>query len=209
MKRVLFALALAVSAAGSAEAQGRVRITPYVGAFEPMLPVVSVADGRNPDVELESAPAVGVDVEVAPRRPGWLHLYGGVMYTTPRMYLSGAMQSHPANGTSVRSTLLIPTAGVVLAPRVGGLPVRPTLRLGVGAKSYAFDLAEQRDRVTDLTGDLGIGIAGDARGPVSFTAEARWLPSRFNARNLPIAATGGQEQDQNDWMFQLGVRLNP
>lgn len=209
MKRTILALALLAGAALPAQAQGVLRIKPYVGAFEPMMPIVSIADGRNPDVELESAPAVGLEVEVAPRRLGWLHLYGGVTYTTPRMYLSGALQSQPVNGTSVRSTLLIPTAGVIVAPRLGGVPVRPTLRLGVGAKHYGFDLAERRDGVTDLTGDLGLGFATEGPGPASFSAEARWLPSRFDARNLPIASTGRHGQDQNDWMFQLALRLHP
>jgi hypothetical protein len=209
MKRTILALALLVGAAQTAQAQSALRIKPYVGAFQPMLPMVSVADGRNPDVELESAAAVGLELEVAPRRLGWLHLYSGVPYTSPRLYLSGAMQSQPANGTSVRSTLLIPTAGLIAAPRVGRMPVRPTLRLGLGAKHYAFDLAEQRNGVTDLTADLGLGFATDGPGPASFTAEARWLPSRFDARNLPIASMGGSEQDQNDWMFQLAVRLHP
>lgn len=63
--------------------------------------------------------------------------------------------------------------------------------------------------MTDLTADLGLGFATDGPGPASFTAEARWLPSRFDARNLPIASMGGNEQDQNDWMFQLAVRLHP
>ncbi len=208
MKRTILALALAAGAALPAGAQ-TLRIKPYVGAFQPMLPMVSVADGRNPDVELASAPAVGLELAVAPRGATWVHAYGGLTFTTPRLYLSGAMESEPVNGTSARSTLLIPTAGVVLSPRLGTLPVRPTLRLGVGLKSYTFDLVEQRDRVTDFTGDVGLGFAADAPGPASVTAEARWLPSRFDARNLPIRATGGAGQDQNDWMFQLGLRLNP
>lgn len=125
MKRTILALALLAGAAQTAQAQSALRIKPYMGAFQPMLPMVSVADGRNPDVELESAAAVGLELEVAPRRLGWLHLYGGVTYTTPRLYLSGAMQSQPANGTSVRSTLLIPTAGLLVAPRVGGCRCAP------------------------------------------------------------------------------------
>jgi hypothetical protein len=174
-----------------------------------MLPVVSVADGRNPDVEFESAPAVGLELAVAPTRTPWLQVYGGLTFTTPRLYLSGAMESNPVNGASTRATLLIPTGGVVLSPAVRGLPLRPTLRLGAGAKSYTFDLVEQRGRVTDFTGDLGVGFTTARPGPVSFTAEARWLPSRFDARNLPVRAVGGIAQDQNDWMFQIGMRLNP
>jgi hypothetical protein len=209
MTRILALLALTFGLAGTAAAQAGVRITPTLGAFQPMLPVVSVADGRNPDVELESAPAVGLELGVAPRRAPWLQVYGGLTYTTPRLYLSGAMESNPVNGASARATLLIPTAGVLLSPRVPGLPVRPTLRLGAGVKSYTFDLVEQRGRVTDFSGDLGVGFTTGRPGPVSFTAEARWLPSRFDASNLPIRATGGRGQDQNDWMFQLGMRLNP
>jgi hypothetical protein len=207
MKRITAVIALLLGAPGVLAAQ--VRITPTLGAFQPMLPMVSVADGLNPDVELQSAPAVGLELAVAPRRAPWLQLYGGLTYTTPRLYLSGAMESNPVNGASTRATLLIPTAGVVMAPSVRGLPVRPTLRLGAGVKSYTFDLVEQRDRVTDFTGDLGIGFTTGHPGPVSFTAEARWLPSRFDARNLPIRTTGGHGQDQNDWMFQIGMRLNP
>ncbi len=209
MKRILTLLALVMTAAGTAAAQTAVRVTSTLGAFQPMLPVVSVADGRNPDVELQSAPAVGLELGVAPRRAPWLQLYGGLTFTTPRLYLSGAMESQPVNGASTRATLLIPTAGVVLSPAVRGLPVRPTLRLGAGAKSYTFDLVEQRGRVTDVTGDLGIGFTSGRPGPVSFTAEARWLPSRFDARNLPNRAAGAHAQDQNDWMFQIGMRLNP
>jgi hypothetical protein len=209
MIRIVALLALSLGMAGTAAAQAAVRITPTLGAFQPMLPVVSVADGRNPDVELESAPAVGLELGVTPRRAPWLQVYGGLTYTTPRLYLSGAMESQPVNGASTRASLIIPTAGVVLSPALRGLPVRPTLRLGAGAKSYTFDLVEQRDRVTDLTGDLGIGFTTGRPGPVSFTAEARWLPSRFDARNLPIRTTGGRDQDQNDWMFQIGMRLNP
>lgn len=209
MNRLLAVLTLMLGLVGTAGAQAAVRITPTLGAFQPMLPMVSVADGRNPDVELESAPAVGLELGVAPGRTPWLTVYGGLTYTTPRLYLSGAMESHSVNGASTRSTLLIPTAGIVLSPAPRRLPVRPTLRLGLGAKSYVFDLVEQRDRVTDLTGDLGIGFTSGRPGPVSFTAEARWLPSRFDARSLPIRVMGGRGQDQNDWMFQLGMRLNP
>jgi hypothetical protein len=110
----------------------------------------------------------------------------------------------------VRTNLLIPTAGVQLSRQLGATSVRPSLRLGLGlgVKSYTFDLDDQDDRVGNLTGDLGLGIsAGD--GPVSMTAEARWLPSTFSARSLPIRAMGGTDQDQNDWTFQVGFRFRP
>jgi hypothetical protein len=208
MRRIPVVLALLLAgAAGTAEAQSALRIKPYVGAFAPSLPVVSVGDGRNPDVELESAPVMGVELEVVPRH--WLRVYGGVAYAAPRMNLSGAMRLEEVDGSSVRTTLLLPTAGVVLSPSLGSRSLRPSLRLGLGAKRYTFDMARQRDAVTDLTGDLGIGISAGEEGPVSLSAEARWLPSRFDGRNLPMPVVGGGQQDQNDWLFQLAFRFRP
>jgi len=207
MRRSLGVLAALLGLAGTASAQTAVRLKPYVGAFAPMLPVVAVDDGQHPDVEMQSAPAVGMELEAVAR--GWLRLYAGLTYTAPRLTLGGVMQTSPVNGATTGTTLLIPAAGVILAPRVGSLAVRPTLRLGAGAKRYHFDLVEQRHAVTDFTGDVGIGLAGADEGPVSFAAEARWLPSRFSAANLPIPATGQLRQDQNDWLFQLSFRFRP
>ncbi|HET7464964.1 MAG TPA: hypothetical protein VFJ82_27215 [Longimicrobium sp.] len=207
MRRSLAALAALFTLAGAAHAQTPVRLKPYVGAFTPMLPVVAVNDGHNPDVEMQSAPAVGMELEAVPR--DWLRVYGGVTWTAPRLSLSGAMVTSPVNGASTGASLLIPTAGVIVAPRVGGLGVRPTLRLGAGAKRYHFDLVEQRHAVTDFTGDLGVGLAGADEGPVGVQAEARWLPSRFTATNLPVPVAGHPRQDQNDWLFQVSVRFRP
>lgn len=209
MNRLLSTLVLLLCSQASAAAQGGIRITPYVGSFEPMFPMVSVADGLNPDVELSSAPLVGVEVAGALARFPWLHAYTGIAHTAPRLHLSGAMESAPANGPSVRSRILVPTAGIVLSPRLGNLPFRPTLRLGGGVKSYTFDLAEQRSRVANFTGDVGFGAAAAWPGGPGLSAEARWLPSRFNARNLPIRSDGGERQEQNDWVFQIGLRLTP
>lgn len=207
MTRTFGVLALLLlGVAGTASAQGGLRIHASAGAFTPMLPLVSVDDGQNPDVELESAPAVGLELGFAPR--SWATLYGGLTYAQPRLVLSGAMETSSANGTSVRTTLLIPTAGVMLSAPLGGSGLRSTLRLGLGAKSYGFDLAEQDDRVSNLTGDLGLGLAA-GEGAVSMAAEARWLPSTFSATSLPIRTTGGTDQDQNDWTFQLAVRFRP
>jgi hypothetical protein len=207
MRRTLAALAALLALAGGAQAQTTVRLKPYVGAFTPMLPVVAVNDGAHPDVEMQSAPAVGMELEAAPRP--WLRVYGGVTWTAPRLNLSGVMVSSPVNGASTGTSLLIPTAGVILAPRVGRVGVRPTLRLGAGAKRYRFDLVEQRGSVTDFTGDFGVGLAGADDGPVGVAAEARWLPSRFVAGNLPVRAIGATRQDQNDWLFQLSLRFRP
>lgn len=206
MKRFFGVLALLLGVAGTASAQSALRINASVGSFSPMLPMVSVNDGQNPDVELESAPSVALELGFAAR--SWATLYGGLTHAQPRLALSGAMETSSANGASVRSRLLVPAAGLMLSTSLGQTSIRPTLRLGLGVKSYTFDLAEQDDRVTNLTGDLGLGLAaGD--GPVTVSAEARWLPSTFSATSLPIRATGGTDQDQNDWIFQLGFRLRP
>ena len=207
MRRWIAALGAVLIAAGGARAQSPLRVKPYVGAFAPMLPMVAVNDGENPDVEMQSAPVVGVEVEAAAR--DWLRVYAGAAWTSPRLALSGAMVSSPVNGATSRTTLLLPTAGVIVAPRIGGAAVRPTLRLGAGAKRYRFDLVEQRHAVTDFTGDVGFGLAGGDDGPIGISAEARWLPSRFSARNLPIPAVGNPRQDQNDWLFQISARFRP
>jgi hypothetical protein len=205
MKRFFGVLAL-VCVAGTASAQSALRINTSVGSFTPMLPVISVNDTRNADVELESATATTLELGYVAR--SWATVYGGLTYTQPRLVLSGALETHQVNGASSRTNLLIPTLGVMLSRPIGQTSIRPNLRLGIGVKSYKFDLAEQDDRVGNLTGDLGLGFsAGD--GPVSMTAEARWLPSTFNARSLPIRATGNTDQDQNDWLFQLGFRFRP
>ncbi|MBW3656748.1 MAG: hypothetical protein KY444_11650 [Gemmatimonadetes bacterium] len=206
MKRFFGVLALVFGMAGTASAQSALRITPGVGSFAPMLPVISIDDGQNPDVELESAPAATLEFGYAPR--SWATLYGGLTYTAPRLVLSGAMESSPANGASTRTNLLIPTAGVMLSRQLGRTTLRPALRLGLGVKSYKFDMVEQDDRVTNFTGDLGLGLSA-GEGPVTMSAEARWLPSTFNARSLPIRSMGGSDQDQNDWVFQLGFRFRP
>ena len=87
--------------------------------------------------------------------------------------------------------------------------MRPTLRLGAGAKRYHFDLVERHGAVTDFTGDLGLGLTAAEDSPIAVSAEARWLPSRFEADNLPVRALAHNRQDQNDWMFQLSVRFRP
>jgi len=207
MQRWMAALGAVLMLADGAHAQSPLRVKPYVGAFAPMLPVVAVNDGENPDVEMQSAPAVGMELEAAPRT--WLRVYAGVTWTSPRLALSGAMVSSPVNGTTSRTTLLIPSAGVILAPQLGSLAVQPTLRLGAGAKRYRFDLVEQRHAVTDFTGDFGVGLSSRDDAPVGVSAEARWLPSRFAARNLPVPVIGNPRQDQNDWLFQVSARFRP
>lgn len=206
MKRYFGVVALLLGVTGTATAQGALRISTSAGSLTPMLPLVSVNDGQHADVELQSAPAVGVELGFAAR--SWLDIYGSLLYASPRLALSGAMETREADGTSVRTNLLVPTAGVLLSPRLGTAALRPTVRLGVGVKSYTFDLYDQDDRVGNFTGDLGLGVTSGA-GPVEMSAEARWLPSTFNARSLPIRAMGGTDQAQNDWTFQLGFRFRP
>ncbi|HEX8210354.1 MAG TPA: hypothetical protein VF584_09200 [Longimicrobium sp.] len=205
MKRFFGVLAL-VCVASTASAQSALRINTSLGSFTPMLPVIAVDDTRNPDVELESATATTLELGYAAR--SWATLYGGLTYAQPRLVLSGALESNQVNGASSRTNILIPTAGVMLSRQLGRTSIRPSARLGIGVKSYKFDLAEQDDRVGNLTGDLGLGLSA-GEGPVTMTAEARWLPSTFNARSLPIRATGNTDQQQNDWIFQLGFRFRP
>ncbi len=58
----------------------------------------------------------------------------------------------------------------------------------------------------DFTGDIGIGIESIG-GPVSFTAEAQWMPSSFHPAFLPIRTTTSPKQLQSDWLFLLGFKF--
>lgn len=206
MTRIFGVLALLAGVASTAQAQSALRVNSSLGAFTPMLPVVSVNDGRNPDVELQSATAATLELGYAAR--SWATVYAGITYAQTRLVLSGALESSEVNGASARTSLLIPTAGVMLSRGLGSTTLRPSLRLGLGVKSYRFDLAEHDDRVGNLTGDLGLGLSA-GEGPVTMTAEARWLPSTFDASSLPMRALGNTDQEQNDWLFQLGFRFRP
>lgn len=106
----------------------------------------------------------------------WATLYSGLTYTQPRPVLSGALESNQVNGSPSRTNLLIPTVGVMLSHQPSQKSIRPSARLGIRVRSYKFDLAE------------------------------RWLPSTLNACSLPVRATGNTDQDQNEWLVQLGFR---
>ncbi|HEV2124754.1 MAG TPA: hypothetical protein VGW38_18560 [Chloroflexota bacterium] len=209
MKRLLTTLAaLLFGAAGSGTAQeGTLTVRPHLGVFTPGLPLVAIADGYNPHVQLGGAPAVGLELEYQ-FRPLFA-FYGGVTSVFTRLYHSGVMELRDVDAPhSSRATLLSPVAGLLVTPQVGTLAIQPTVRVGFGTKLYYFDLHDVNSPVADLTADIGFGFAAGS-GPVRLLAEVRWMPSRFDARYLPIRTIGNQSQTQNDWAFQMGFRFRP
>lgn len=201
MRTKLMALALVALSASALPAQS-IAVRPHLGTFAPLMPLVAFGDGYSNDVELSSAPAFGlaVDVELIPA----LSLYGGVQGTFTRLNHSPAMELRDMDGlNSSRVGLLVPTGGFLFSPALGGSVLRPTLRLGAGVKLYDFDLYDANKLVTNLVGDAGIGFTAGT-GAISLTTEARWLPSRFDAKTLPIRVSGDAMQLQHDWVFSIG-----
>jgi hypothetical protein len=206
MRRLVSLLIAALAGTeGAAAAQERpFSVRPSIGVFAPALPLVAVADGYHPHVRLGGGPLVGMEIgyRIAPA----VGVYGGVSTVLTRLYHSGAMELRDVDGPySSRATLVTPTAGIQLSPRFSALDIEPTVRLGIGSKLYYFDLHDVNSPVANLTGDLGVGILAGA-GPLRVLAEARWMPSRFDARYLPVRTMGSERQTQNDWTFQIGFR---
>jgi hypothetical protein len=209
MKRVSLAtvVLLAACAPVAFAQQQRVTIRSQVGVFTSALPLVAVADGYNQNVQLGAAPLIGLDLELAIARG--VALYGGGAAVFTRLHHSGAMELESVDGEhSSRAALFASTGGLLMAMPLGVGALRPALRVGAGAKIYNFDLHHARSPVIAPTGDIGATIEVGS-GPVRFFTEARWLPSRFDARLLPIRTTGNHRQLQHDWALQVGFRARP
>lgn len=204
MKRILMALSLVIGVTSVASAQeAGLGVKTTVGAYKATLPLVAVSNGIDPSVELHSAPVIGLELDY--RFNTWIGAYGSLngVFTqlghTPLFELAGP------NPTSSEATVVMSTLGALLSP--GFLPVRPTLRLGLGSKWYDFDFPElESDNVIDMMLDLGLGMSANT-GALSLMAEARWVPSQFDPAYLPIRlGTDPDRQVQSDWLFQMGFR---
>lgn len=218
MQRIfMIVLSLSLAVAGTARAQqsppqqSPVTIRPGVGLFAPLMPLVSVDDGENPDVELQPGGSAGIELGVPIE--AWVEAYGGLSAVFTRIdNASSILELRDVDAfTSSRVNLYLPTAGVLLRPMPGS-DVQPVIRLGAGAKLYAIDLFDVDDIVTDFTGDVGLGITAEAGPSLSITAEGRWLPSSFDPAFLPIRLpeSGLQSnQFQNDWVFQATFAFRP
>jgi hypothetical protein len=217
MRKMILALALFFGASSVAMAQdGAVSLKPHLGVYAPAWALVQVQDGYHSHVELGAGPLVGLELDVNVLRP-WFNVYAGFTGAFSRLHHSGVMELRDVDSpASSRANLYLPTVGLFFAPAIGDIiraagdiPLHPTLRLGMGAKLYDFGLWDRRGgMVSDFTGDIGFGFLTGA-GPLSYSVEARWAPSSFDARTLPIRAYGNTDQTQNDWLFQMGVQLRP
>jgi hypothetical protein len=223
MRRVVAVVALLAGATVGASAQApaasaaapkapgvsHLGLSTFVGTFTPILSLVSFKNGTDPDVRLD--PASSLYGELTWALGHSLEIYGGASHVRTRVNHSSAMtftgtdeqrmSYSPVNITS-------PTLGVVFAPKPGWLFVQPMLRLGGGVKFYDFQLREIANGVQDPMADVGLGILkNDAASGMSFIAEARWMPSKFDPAFLPIVLISGQPKLQNDWIFQVGLRF--
>jgi hypothetical protein len=204
MALVLVALSAAMLSASGLSAQS-LAVRSHLGTFAPLMPLVAIGDGYNNDIELGAAPAYGLalDVGLTPA----VSIYGGIQATFTRLNHSGVMELRDLDGhSSSRVNLLMPTGGFIYSPEIGKSAIRPTIRLGAGVKLYDFDLYDVKKLTSNLVGDAGLGFSAGS-GPIALTTEARWLPSRFDARTLPLRVIGNTMQNQNDWLFSVGFSV--
>ncbi len=141
MKNLVSTLALLVGVTGVASAQllpiqrePKLSLHTMVGVFAPILPVVSIADGQNASVELESGSAVAAELiySLGTRLGGQVALYGGVTHVRSRMNHSSAMELDGPFRSTSPVNVTTPTLGFLYRRQVGDLDVQPMVRLGVG-----------------------------------------------------------------------------
>jgi hypothetical protein len=210
MKRLILAIALVfgITSVASAQTIEDITVRPHLGVYTPAHPLVFVGDGYSPHVELAAGPTVGLELDMSFYRP-WLGAYAGLSGAFSRLHHSDVMELRDVDGHfSSRASLLLSTLGLLLSPDIGMPAFQPSVRLGLGSKSYFFDLYDVNNAVSAFTGDFGLGFT-TGTGPVTFRAEGRWMPSSFQANMLPIRAYGNEGQMQNDWFFQTGFQFQP
>jgi len=219
MKNVVSALALlaGISTAGWTQASPPVEngstasrwgFATYVGTFAPILSLVAIQNGKDADVRLQSAPSIGAELTFAFNQI--MSIYGGATHVRSRVNHSTGMTLIGADERSQADSpvgITSPSMGFLFSPQLGSLAFRPTIRIGGGVKFYDFALREVKNGVQDPMADLGLGIVADGSGSVSFTAEARWTPSSFDPKFLPVPLIAGKQQLQNDWVFHLGLKF--
>ena len=142
MKNLVSTLALLVGVTGVASAQlpqiqrePKLSLHTMAGVFAPILPVVSIADGQNASVELESSTVVAAELGyrlITLSGDKRVVVYGGMTHIRSRMNHSSAMVLDGPARPSSPVNMFTPTGGFKLHWPLGGLSVEPTLRLGAG-----------------------------------------------------------------------------
>jgi hypothetical protein len=226
MKRIVGALALlaGVAATMSAQAQApqasaaagpgksHLGFATYVGTFAPVLSLMAFRNGVDPDVRLDPASSFAAEITWAlGGKFGLRGVYAGMTHVRTRVNHSSAMVFTGTDEQRMAYSpvnLTAPTLGVMFIPgQPGWLFFRPTLRIGGGVKFYDFQMREIANGVQDPMLDLGFGMLKESSSTLSFMAEARWMPSKFDPKYLPVPLITGNAQLQNDWVLQLGFRL--
>lgn len=217
-KRIVAALALLAAPCRILTAQGATRpadslpsgtgLSIYVGMFAPILSLVPVKNGVDPDVQLQSSPSF--TGELTHRLRGAVSVYGAVVHVRTRVNHSSAMVFTGTDEQRMADSpvnITTPSAGFLYAPKVSWLAVRPTIRVGAGLKFYDFQMREVANGVQDPTADVGVGLMSVTASDVAFVAEGRWMPSKFDPTFLPIPLVAGGSQLQNDWVLHAGFRF--
>jgi hypothetical protein len=207
--RILTLAACAVTVAateGQAQQgdQGPWTIGAWSGAYVPFSSLIRTAD--EGDTGLAAGPAFAVEVRYGVT--GSIAAYANATASFGTIRLGSAIRPTVV-GPSNRVTLLAGTAGVVLTGAGWlGEHLAPTLRLGGGLKSYAFDLTDAESQIRP-TADVGVGFVGLGIGRVEVAAEVRYLPSTFDQAKLPIRGIAPQDQRQSDLMLSVGIGIRP
>jgi hypothetical protein len=169
---------------------------------------MSFRNGEDPDIRLSTASSIHAELTWDLR---WrsLSAYGGATHVRTRVSHSSAMVLQGLDEQRMSNSqvnLTTPTIGVFWTPQPSWLFVHPTIRVGGGVKFYDFQLREIPNGVQDPTAEIGFGIIR-TEGSMSFMAEARWMPSKFDPAFLPVPVITGDPQLQNDWVAQIGFRF--
>ncbi len=193
--------------ASAASAQAPTAPSPWTigfstGAYFPASALIKATDSNT---ELSAGPAFSFEGQYLVASSAAIYANGTLGLGSVRL---GSSIQPEVTGPSTQVTLLVGTAGVLLAPDWWGGTVEPTLRLGGGLKWYGFDLTGAENQLRP-TGEIGLGLRSAGSGTVQVGGEVRYLPSSFDQSKLPTRGIATQEQQQNDFVFSVWVGIRP
>lgn len=188
---LLAAPLLAVAVTQQAQAQGRISVTPLIGAYIAGEDVQDLrTGGEQITIEKEATLGLGLNVEM-----GWLR--GSVAYA------SGATinETGDTEGEIGEGNVLAVAGDIVIRPLPRLVVVQPYLLGGVGLKrtDYNFDeegVADAFDDDSDLTLHVGVG-ADIMLGGIGIVAEVTDF----------ISKRDDDEFSRHDAFAMLGVKL--
>jgi hypothetical protein len=205
MRMSLPAVLLAVCAS-MLEAQGTIGGSTRVSAVSGVLvhgSAVVVDPQGISDTRLSAGPTFGI--EVLQSVFSFASIYAGVAGSFSTLEHGSNLSASVGPG-STGATVILGTAGLMLEGDWFGT-LRPTLRLGGGAKAYTFTM-NGASSLLSFTGDVGAGFRGGS-GMLEIAGEVRFLPSTFDQAKIPLRGFVAQDQNQSDVLFTIGVTIRP